>query len=259
MYKQLGKLFFIILTLAWPATVVLAEDWKGIAPGVSTRSNVVSLFQNCVDPTLPCEFDLNGEGVRIVFSGMVQDHFYECSNNLSDDTVLLVEVTPKLPIPMRTYERRYRLKRLGKTSEFSGYVDERAGIVLKARNSKIIQLNFIAASRDSVRCKAYYEDPIRFVAIATHCPPISLEGPAEAVTAGEILNFRARVQPDPKMTLIWTVSAGRIISRSGDKMALETSGLAGQQIKVTVEGRGSCSVENSLTLQIRSQASIPAP
>jgi hypothetical protein len=251
MNKHIGKFGFITLVLACFPIVVVAEEWKGIIPGVATRSDVVRLLKVCENSTLQCEYHRDGERIRIVFSGMVQDYFYECSKNLPTDTVLLVEVTPELPIPLKTYERRYRLKRLGKALEFSGYFDERAGLVLLTKSNKIIQLNYVANSSDCLRCKGYYDDPVKFVAVVTHCPPISLEGPNVAATAGEILNFTASVQPDPKMTLIWTVSGGRIITRSGRQMSLDTSGLDGQTITVTAQARGSCSVENSMTLQIR--------
>jgi hypothetical protein len=229
---------------------VRAEQWKGITPGVATRSDVVKLFHNCEDRTLPCEFDLDGERIRIVFSGMVQDYFYECSKSLPTDTVLLVEVTPKHSIPLKNYERRYRLKQLSKTSDLSGYFDERAGFALKTKSDKIIQMNYVADSSARLKCKDYYNDPLKFVTVVTHCPPISLEGPSAAI-AGETLNFRASVQPDPKMTLTWAVSGGRILTRSGNQMSLDTSGLDGQTVEVTVQAHGSCSVENSMTLQIR--------
>lgn len=188
---------------------------------------------------------------------MVQDYFYECSKKLPTDTILLIEVTPELPIPLRDYERRYRLKRLGKTAEFSGYFDERAGFALKTKGNKIIQFNYVANSTDRERCKGYYNDPVKFVTVVTHCPPISVEGPTEAVTAGEILNFKASVQPDPKMTLAWTVSGGRIVTVSGREMSLDTSGLDGQTLKVTIQARGSCSVETSMTLKVRPPAPSP--
>ena len=121
---------------------------------------------------------------------------------------------------------------------------------MKTKSKKIIQLNYVADSSDRVRCQGYYEDPLKFVAVITHCPPISLEGPS-AITAGEILNLKANVQPDPKMSLIWSVSGGRIVAHQGHQMSLDTSALDGQTLKVTVQAHGSCSVENSMTLQIR--------
>lgn len=251
---HIGRLCFIFLILAWFPITALAEEWNGIIPGVATRSDVIRLGQNCEDRTLPCEFQLDGDRIRIVFSGMVQDYFYECSKNLPSDTVLLVEVTPKLPIPLKNYKRRYGLKRLGKASEFSGYFDERAGLAVKTKSNKIIQLNYVANSSHRLRCKGYYDDPVKFVAVVTHCPPISIEGPNKAVTAGEILNFRATVEPDPKMTLTWIVSSGRIVSWSGRQMSLDTSGVDGQTLTVTIQARGSCSVENSMTLPVRPHA-----
>jgi hypothetical protein len=254
MDTRLIRFSLVTLILVWFSTTALAEEWKGIVPTVATRSDVVRLFQKCEDRTRLCEFQLDGDQIRIVFSGTVQDYFYECSKNLPADTVLLVEVTSKLPLSLKNYERRYHLKRLGKSSEFAGYFDERAGFVLKTRSNKVIQLNYVANSSDRLQCKDYYDDPLKFVAVVTHCPPISLEGPSEAVTAGEVLNFIASVQPDPKMTLIWTVSGGRIVTRSGREMSLDTSGLGGQTLNVTVQGRGSCSVEGSMTLHVRPHA-----
>ena len=244
------KFFLTALLLVEFSGEALAEEWKGIAPGVATRSDVVRLFHNCEDRTLPCEFDLEGERIRIVFSGTVQDYFYECSESLPTDTVLLVEVTPKLPIPLKNYERRYRLKQLRKASGFSAYFDEHAGFVLQTRSNKIIELNYVANASDRHRCKDYYDEPLKFVWVVTHCPPISLEGPS-AVTAGEIVNFRASVQPDPKMMLLWNVSGGRIVTLSGPRMSLDTSGLDATTLTVTVQGHGSCSVESSMTLQMR--------
>jgi hypothetical protein len=245
------RFWLISLILAWVPTVALAEEWKGIVPTVATRSDVVRLFQKCEDRTMPCEFQLDGDQIRVVFSGTVQDDFYECSKALPPDTVLLVEVTPKLPFPLKNYEKRYHLKRLGKSSEFAGYFDERAGFVLKTKSNKVIQLNYVANSSDRPRCKDYYDNPAKFVGVVTHCPPVSLEGPTEAATAGEILKFKASVEPDPKMMLLWNVSGGKIVNRTGREMSLDTSGLDGQTLNVTIQASGSCTVESSMTVQIR--------
>ncbi len=82
-------------------------------------------------------------------------------------------------------------------------------------------------------------------------PDETLEGPTSVVTAGNVVNFKADVQPDSKMTLVWTVSDGKIIDQAGRHISLDTTGLGGNSVKVTVQGRGSCSVENSFTLNIQ--------
>jgi hypothetical protein len=228
----------------------LAEEWKGISPGVASRADVVRLFQKCAERTGPCEFEHEGERIRIVFSGTVQDHFYQCSKNLPPDTVLLVEVTPRAPVSLSSFRRNHSLRKLDSMGKFSGYVDERAGLVLKTYKDSVVQLNYVASASTRSRCEDYYSDPIKFVEVVTHCPPVTVEGPTAAVTTGQTISFKADAQPDPKMTLVWSVSGGRILSQTGREMSLDTSGLNAQTLTVTVQARGSCSVENSLTLQL---------
>lgn len=245
------RLSIIILLLTCFRSTALVEEWKGIIPGVSTRADVVRLFQRCADRSASCEFDLENNKIRIVFSGMVQDYFYQCSKNLPVDTVLVVEVSPRVPITLKSLRQRHSLKKLGSMSNFSGYIDERAGLILKTYKENVIQLNYVAADSHRGPCEDYYKDPIRFIAVVTHCPPITLEGPTSVVTAGNVVNFKADVQPDPKMTLVWTVSDGKIVDQAGRHISLDTTGLGGKSVKVTVQGRGSCSVENSFTLNIQ--------
>ena len=254
MMEHVTKIFWLIMTLTCLPSAALAEEWKGIIPSISTRSDVVRLFQQCHDRTRPCEFQFQGDAIRIVFSGMVQDYFYECSRNLPTDTVLLVEVTPRLPIKLKSFQQSHSLIRLGTTPNFSAYIDERAGLILKTDRNRIVQLNYVADSTRRPRCADYYEDPIKFVAVVTHCPPVTLEGPGASVTVGEIVSFKANVQPDPKMTLVWSVSDGEILTQTGREISFDATSVNGQTLKVTVQARGSCSVENSMTLQIRSRA-----
>ena len=245
-------IYIVALCLCF-RSIALAEEWKGITPGWTTRSDVVRLFQKCDNRLLPCEFELDGNEIRIVFSGMVQDVFYQCAGKLPADTVLLIEVTPRLPISLKHVRQSHSLKKLGKMSEFAGYVDERAGLILKTRRDKVIQLNHVAAGADRLRCDDYYRDPIKFVQIDTHYPPVNLDGPTAPVTAGDKLELKAEVQPDPKMTLVWIVSGGKILNQSGNQVTLDTSGLGGQTLKVTVQAHGSHTVESSTTFQIRAQ------
>lgn len=240
----------LLLTTCF-TSAALAEEWKGIIPGVSTRSDIVRLFQECKDNSLPCEFELEGNKVRIVFSGMVQDYFYPCSTNLPSDTVLVVEVTPRTKTKLKSLQQSFHFRKLGAMSQFSGYADERAGLILKTHKNVIIQLNYIADASTRLRCEAYYANPTKFVPVVTHCPPITLEGPSATVTAGDVVHLKANIQPDPKMTLVWKIKNGKILARSGRQISIDTTGLGGQTLNVTVQAVGSCSVENSLTLNIQ--------
>jgi hypothetical protein len=182
---------------------------------------------------------------------LVQDYFYKCSQQLSPDTVLLVEVTPAVAIKLKTLRQNRTLKRLGKGSDFSVYVDESSGIIFKTYKNKVIRLNYVADASNRLRCEDYYANPVKFAAVMTHCPPITLRGPTTTVRAGDIVNLIADVQPDPKMTLVWKISGGRILSQTDHQISLDTTGLDKQALHVTVQARGSCTVENSITLQIQ--------
>ena len=254
MIGHMTKFFLIIMILTSFPLAAPAEEWKGIIPGMSTRSDVVRLFKKCQDYALPCEFQFEGDTIRIVFSGMVQDYFYECSRKLPSDTVLLVEVTARLPMKLKSFQQSHNLIKLRTTSDFSAYIDERAGLILKTKRNRIMELNYLADWYSRLRCTDYYKDPLKFVAVVTHCPPITLEGPSAIVTVGHVVNFKANVQPDPKMTLVWSVSGGKILTQTGREISLDTSGLNGQTLKVTVQARGSCSVENSMTFQMQPPA-----
>jgi hypothetical protein len=245
------KLLLLIMVLTLFQATSFAAEWKGIVPGVSTRSDIVRSFQRCSDLRLSCEFQLDGDQIRIVFSGRVQNSFYQCTKTLPTETVLVVEVTPRSPIALKHLQRGHNLRRLGKMSKISAYVDERSGLILKTFNNQVTQLNYVAADSDRKRCEDYYADPIQFVRIVTHCPPVTLVGPSATVTAGEIINFQANLQPDPKMTLVWTVSGGKIVAQAGHQISLDTTGIGGKSLKVTVQALGACSVENSLTLNIQ--------
>lgn len=250
---QVKRILLIIVLLLCSRAIATAEAWQGIVPLTATRSDVVKLFQQCQDRFLSCEFDFHRDKVRIVFSGMVQDYFYDCPKRLPPDTVLLVEVTPQTPSGIKRFRQTYRLTKMGKTSRFSGYIDEEAGLILRTDKEKVVQLNYIAAASDRRLCEAYYRNPIKFVAVVTHCPPVNINGPSGTISSGDTVNLQADVQSDPKMTLVWIVNGGRILQRIGNRIVIDTSQLAGQTLAVKAQAIGSCSVESSATFQIQSQ------
>lgn len=245
------RFLLTILLFTFSSGRSFAAEWKGIVPGVSTRSDIIAAFQKCSDRGAPCEFDLDGDQIRIVFSGTVQDDFYQCTKSLPTDTVLVVEVTPRIPIPLADLRRSHRLRRLGSASKFGAYVDERSGVVLKSFENKVIQLNYIAAAADRNRCADYYADPMQFARVVTHCPPVTLVSLSKNPRGGEAIDLQANVQPDPKLVLVWAVSDGKIVAQAGQRISVDTTGLGGKSLKITVQARGACAVENSVTLNIQ--------
>src|SRR5215203_3537700 len=108
-YRVGMKCFLIILLLTCLQSISRAEEWKGIVPGVATRSDVARLFGMCADRTHPCEFNVDGDQIRIVFSGMVQDYFYQCATRIPPETVLAVEVTPRSALTLKQFRRSHKL------------------------------------------------------------------------------------------------------------------------------------------------------
>ena len=67
-----------------------------------------------------------------------------------------------------------------------------------------------------------------------YAPSISLSGPTEPPLAGDALVYTATFVGKPRYT--WRVSTGTILAGQGtSKIAVDTTGLAGQKLTVTVE------------------------
>jgi hypothetical protein len=135
--------------------------------------------------------------------------------------------------------------------EFRVYADQRAGLVLRTYKGKVYQINYVACAQDKHRCLDYYENLSEFVRVVTHCPPVPLECPHGPVKAGYRIILRASVTNDPKMTLTWVLNAGKIVGPQGDQtISVDTAAIEGQTLRVTVQARGSCSVETSCEVPV---------
>ena len=212
---------------------------------------MVRLLGQCGDANAPCQFDQNGQNILVVFSGGALNDFYECARSLPADRVLVIEVTTD-PIPLKKLGLGRSLKPLGPALlGFRGYVDEPGGLVLKTYNGKVIQLNYIADAANRSQCRDYYENLSDFVQVVTHCPPVALQGPDGPVKAGDKITFQANAVADPKLTLSWNLSAGKIIGAMATRtISVDTAGLEGQLLTVTVQARSSCAVESSFQVRI---------
>jgi hypothetical protein len=219
------------------STSVAAEEWRGIVPGRSTRQDVVREFGHCSDSTQRCEISLPQEDVYITFSGPDL-----CENKVPASTVLLVErdlVDPATLASLNLDRKRFKKfdptlpRRIG----YQGYLDEKSGLVMKAFNNRVFQIDYFPVPSDRRFCPTYYRSPKQFVeAYAEHAPLVSIECPKNEVVAGEVLRFKAEYNRGLLILLTWNVSAGRIVEGQGRRhMALDTAGLGGQTISVAIE------------------------
>jgi hypothetical protein len=227
----------IVLTLA-PSAV--AKTWRGITPLQSSRSDVVRLLGFCKDSEQGCVFDLNGQNVYILFaSGATTAH--ECARQLPADMVLLIEVKLKTGRPLTRLRIDKKNLRAFENSApptigHKGYIDETNGLVIKTFKGRVYQLDYIAAAKDVHRCATYYEDPETFgrVFIEYLPPSVSVACPTESLVAGDKLICTATTSGRPRYE--WHLSAGRILEGQGTpKITIDTTGLGGQKLTVTVE------------------------
>jgi hypothetical protein len=220
------------------AAHVKAEGWRGIVPLHSTREDVVRLLGQCSDEVERCVFSLPTEDVYIAFSAREA-----CSHELPAGTVLLIErelLTATSLLALNLDKRRFKIfdpswpRNIG----YRGYIDEKAGLILKAFNGGIFQIDYIATAEDRRLCPAYYREPRQFVQVVReHVPVVSVSCPPDTLTAGEPIRFIVQhTLSGLRMTFGWHLSAGKIIDGQGRRqITVDTTGLEGQTIVATVE------------------------
>ena len=245
MSKPWLKMVLSLVFLLICSGEVLSKDWRGIVPMKSTREDVVRMLHQCKDLNPSCEFMLNDEFVHIEFSS--DGKLHSCSAELKRDTVLLIEVHPKEPISLKRFgfdRRRFRTVSLLRTN---GFLDEQRGVILKVERGKIVQIDYIAAIEDRNLCAPYYESPSTFIKnlFDSHVPVIYVTCPRGIIRAGEIAKISADIAGKPKITFLWSLSAGRIVSGQGMReITIDTSGLQSRTIVATVRlGRAESSCE----------------
>jgi len=136
---------------------------------------------------------------------------------------------------------------------YRGYIDEKAGLLLKSLSGEIFQINHIAAGKEWPVCRAYYRNPREFVEVIwPHVLMISaVECPETSPVAGERVVIKG-IYPETGQRLIptWYTTQGRIVEgQNTSKIVLDTAGLEGKIVTVTIEvddgthhtAAGSCS------------------
>ena len=88
------------------------------------------------------------------------------------------------------------------------------------------------------------------------CPSIELAAPTQAVTEGEIVTLHATIKASAKLTYMWAISAGEIVSGQGtNAIQIKTDNLGGEYVTATVEVKGlhtSCSATKSESFAVKS-------
>ena len=229
---------------------VSAKGWKGLVPLHSTREDLITKFNQCLDSASPCDFTSEGAAVHIVFSSRSQS-VDECEKSLPADTILLIEVKPLTPLRLsnlKTNLEKFRVFDPGTPAAqsrkvgYKGYIDEASGFVINSLKGKVVQLVYLASADDRTSCSSYYDSPESFVTFGLfyHGTPLSISCPSSKVIAGQVITISTDTVWQAKTKFSWKLTAGRIIRGQGSaKIEVDTEGLDGQLVTATVEARDS--------------------
>jgi hypothetical protein len=237
-----------LLVLLVAAESSSAKSWRGIVPLRSTRADVVRLLNQCADLKEACRFTLEKERVHILFSGGLQPKYGECAARLAPDTVMFIEVEPRVKLKFSDLHLdKRKVQTFNPSAPFKmGLKGYRSadGLVIMESKGKILQLDYIADQADRHQCASYYEQPESFVqVIVNHYGISSIEAP-DTIRAGERLAFSAYANINDKRGYDWSLSVGKIVSgQYTQRIMVDTTGLAGQMIVATAEicdGFGHC-------------------
>src|SRR5687767_1968123 len=228
--RTIAYLFLVLFA----STTVFADEWRGIVPGRSTREDVATQFPQCASSPDVCEVTLPDQDVYITFSGPGS-----CANHTLG-TVLRVErelVIPATLVSLNLARNRFktfdptRPRRIG----YLGYIDDKAGLLLKAFEGRIFQIHHIPVPAQRQFCSTYYRTPRRFIETwVEHAPFVILRCPKVAASAGEALRFEAEYIRGLSILLTWVVG-GKIVGAPGRRQfVLDTTGLEGRTFTVQV-------------------------
>ncbi|HEY0761929.1 MAG TPA: hypothetical protein VGD61_06110 [Pyrinomonadaceae bacterium] len=248
------RVLLVLIAVVTTAQHAAAEEWHGIKPGHSTRADVVRVFGECSDQGTPCRFVFENEDISIDFSTAANCH----SARL--DTVLLIKRALRNVMAMKTlgFDKR-RFKSFDpsdwRNQGYRAFVNEKSGLLFKTIRGDVFEIYYIPPNTEWQQvCTNYYGNnrellriswPHVFVVNSVSCPTDTvIDGTKVPIEAGY-------VDYGQFFTLTWMTTGGKIVAGQGTKkITLDTTGLAGKIITVTVElndgnqhtANGSCSL-----------------
>lgn len=215
-----------------------AEEWRGLIPLKSTRADVVRVFNECTDQQESCEFTADNEEITIAFAGVQNCAGVPAGTVLSIQRELQHETTLEALGLGKRHFKSFDPSTPPKLG-YRAFIDDEAGLILKSLDKKIFQINYIATEKERPVCPNYYKDPRDFVEVfLPHFQVVnSVDCPRTNAVAGEKVPIVADyVRTGQRLLLTWYSTGGRIINgRTQRSIFLDTTGLAGKEVTVTVE------------------------
>jgi hypothetical protein len=254
--KSILSLFLVLVAIE----CCFAKEWRGLTPLRSTRADVARLLNQCSEQKEACAFTLDNEDVYILFSGGLTDEYGECSRMLPAETVMFIDVQPKVTLKIDSLKLVTKKFKTFNPSEpykmgLKGYWNENEGLLINTLRGKVIQRDYLAAAADKPICASFYEEPESFIEmVPVHVPVVALTC-SSAVRAGERIVASASTNMTAPRGYVWMVGAGTIISgQRTRRITVDTTGLSGQAIVVTAELRDAFAHAVPGTCQVQVQA-----
>jgi hypothetical protein len=235
--KPVLKALLLTFVLVMTTQRASAEEWRGITPLKSTRADVVRVFNECNDEPESCEFRIENEDITIEFAGIQNCAGVPAGTVLSIQRYLRKETTLEA---LGLDKRRFKSfdpstpPKVG----YRAFIDEQAGLLLKSLRGQIFQINYIATEKERSACPDYYSNPRDFVEVfLPHFQVLnSVECPQQAIAGEKVPIAASYPRTGQRFLLTWYSTGGRIIEGPTLRTSfLDTTGLAGKEVTVTVE------------------------
>ena len=230
------RILTILVCSIFFSVPVSAEEWHGLIPGRSTRQDVVPVLGECPPSARECEFNLSDEDVFVTFAASDT-----CASH-AEGRVLLIQRDFVSDASFESLNLNHiRFKKFDPSyphaNGYQGFINEELGLAVKTFNKRIIQVAYFPGSKERQFCSAYYAKPREFVdAPVEHAPNLYVKCPKGPVSAGARLIFTTEYIRGLSILLTWNATAGNIVEGQGRRrMMLDTAGLNGKTIKVSVE------------------------
>jgi hypothetical protein len=231
------RAFLLVLAVLITAHQTAAEEWRGIKPLSSTRADVMRVFGECSDKETRCEFMFENEDISIDFAKTGN------CERAPADTVLLIQRRlrdAKTTKALGFDKRRFKSfdpsfpQKMG----YRAFVDEKSGLLFKTLRGEVFEIYYIPPYSDRQICPVYYGDTHDLLMVvfehvfainAVNCPTSAVEGERVSIDA----DYGSTGQ---RLIPTWYTTAGRIVAGQGTrKIVLDTTGLAGRGLTVTIE------------------------
>lgn len=212
------RLLLIILLALLASSSVAAKDFHGILPMHSTREDVIKILGSPLSNVAANRWGyyLDEGEVHITFAD--EDFLKRDNCAVAAGTVLLILIKPPfgrsvsgLSIDDKKF-RKFDPSRPPGAGGFEGFIDNKDGLVIRARDGTVEEMIYFASATDRSRCPGYLENPEELVWIVVCWLPAIFDEYGDISFTDEkarLDNFAIQVSNMENVDALLVVYAGR--------------------------------------------------